>query len=74
MSEFIDNALHRGQICSSRLTDRGKCINTFHLRYLEQTTEERLLDLRTFFSKIDIVLDSTNKPTAFKFRWFFGEV
>ena len=57
MSEFIDNALHRGQICSSRLTDRGKCINTFHLRYLEQTTEERLLDLRTFFKnrKIDIL-------------------
>ena len=54
MSEFIDNALHRGQICSSRLTDRGKCINTFHLRYLEQTTEERLLDLRTF-RKIDIL-------------------
>ena len=50
MSEFIDNALHRGQICSSLLTDRGKCINTFHLRYLEQTTEERLLDLRTLFN------------------------
>ena len=27
-----------------------------------------------FFFQIDIVLDSTNKPTTFKFHWFFGEV
>ena len=46
----------------------------FYKRFLNASIASRFYKYYSFPASLTIVLDSTNKPTTFKFHWFFGEV